>query len=224
VAGAAALTFTSMPIDLYLSFLVAALIVIAAPGPDSLNSLAIGLARGRREGVAYALGVGVGCLTHTLWAMLGISAVVAASGTLFAAIKWVGVVYLLWLGVQSLRSRGSLAALSAGDNHRAHSSAMQRFRQGLFTNALNPKVMLFFLAFLPQFVDPAHGVAVVWQLGLMGLSFTVITALAYCALAAGAGTVGARLTREPRIALWLERATGVVFIAMAARLALADRK
>ena len=102
-----------MPLDLYLSYLVAALIVIAAPGPDSLNSLAIGISRGRREGVAYALGVGVGCLTHTVWAMLGISAIVAASATLFNVIKWIGVAYLVWLGIQSLRSRGSMAAMSA---------------------------------------------------------------------------------------------------------------
>ncbi len=210
-----------MPLDLYLSYLVAALIVIASPGPDSLNSLAIGLSRGRREGVAYALGVGVGCLTHTVWAMLGISAVVAASATLFNVIKWIGVAYLVWLGIQSLRSKGSIAALG---NAPPTGSALQRFRQGVLTNALNPKVMLFFLAFLPQFVDPQHGAAVIWQLGLMGLTFTVITALAYSALAWSAGSVGARLIKQPRIALWLERATGIVFIAMAARLAFADRK
>jgi threonine/homoserine/homoserine lactone efflux protein len=211
-----------MPLDLYLSYLVAALIVIASPGPDSLNSLTIGMARGRREGVAYALGVGVGCLTHTLWAMLGISAVVAASAMLFNVVKWIGVGYLVWLGVQSLRSSGSLAALNEAPA--SGRNATQRFRQGLLTNALNPKVMLFFLAFLPQFVDPRHGVAVIWQLGLMGLTFTLITALAYSGLAWGAGAVGARLTKQPRIALWLERATGIVFIAMAARLALAERK
>jgi threonine/homoserine/homoserine lactone efflux protein len=209
-----------MPLDLYLSFLVAALIVIAAPGPDSLNSLAIGMSRGRREGVAYALGVGVGCLAHTLWAMLGISAIVAASATLFNVIKWAGVLYLAWLGVQALRSAGSTFTASQVPAGRA----AQRFRQGLLTNALNPKVMLFFLAFLPQFVDPQHGAAVIWQLGLMGLTFTVVTAVAYCALAAGAGAVGARLARQPRIALWLERTTGVLFIAMAVRLAFADRK
>jgi threonine/homoserine/homoserine lactone efflux protein len=217
----AAGALTRMPLDLYLSFLVAALIVIAAPGPDSLNSLAIGLSRGRREGVAYALGVGVGCLTHTLWAMLGISAVVAASATLFNVIKWVGVLYLAWLGVQALRSAGS--RLVAQEEMPA-SRASQRLRQGLLTNALNPKVMLFFLAFLPQFVDPQHDVAVIWQLGLMGLTFTVITAIAYCALAAGAGAVGSRLARQPRIALWLERVTGALFIAMAVRLAFAERK
>jgi threonine/homoserine/homoserine lactone efflux protein len=213
-----------MPLELYLSYLIAALIVIAAPGPDSLNSLTIGLARGRREGVAYALGVGVGCLTHTLWAMLGISAIVAASAHLFAAIKWIGVGYLLWLGVQALRSSGHISAMMSPDAVARTSSVKQRFRQGLLTNALNPKVMLFFLAFLPQFVDPQHGAAVIWQLGLMGLTFTVITALAYSALAWSAGSVGARLARQPRIAMWLERATGIVFIAMAARLALAERK
>ncbi len=210
-----------MPLDLYLSYLVAALIVIAAPGPDSLNSLAIGLARGRREGVAYALGVGVGCLTHTVWAMLGISAIVAASAALFNVIKWIGVAYLVWLGIQSLRSEGSIATIG---NVPQRGNAAQRFRQGVLTNALNPKVMLFFLAFLPQFVDPQRGAAVIWQLGLMGLTFTIITALAYSALAWSAGSVGARLVRQPRIALWLERATGIVFIAMAARLAFAERK
>ena len=213
-----------MPLELYLSYLAAALIVIAAPGPDSLNTLAIGIARGGREGVAYALGVGVGCLTHTLWAMLGISAVVAASATLFNVIKWIGVAYLLWLGVQALRSSGAMTAVNAAAPPQPGRNAAQRFRQGLLTNALNPKVMLFFLAFLPQFVDPQRGAAVIWQLGLMGLTFALITALAYSALAWSAGSVGARVGREPRIALWLERATGVVFIAMAARLALADRR
>lgn len=212
-----------MPLDLYLSYLFAALIVIASPGPDSLNSLAIGLSRGRREGVAYALGVGVGCLTHTVWAMLGISAIVAASTALFNVIKWIGVAYLVWLGIQSLRSKGSLSAMSAASDA-VQRNAMQRFQQGVLTNALNPKVMLFFLAFLPQFVDPQRGAAVIWQLGLMGLTFTVITALAYSALAWSAGSVGARLVKQPRIALWLERVTGIVFIAMAARLALAERK
>jgi threonine/homoserine/homoserine lactone efflux protein len=169
------------------------------------------------------VGVGVGCLTHTLWAMLGISAIVAASATLFNVIKWIGVAYLVWLGIQSLRSKGSLSVLTAAPDA-AQRNALQRFRQGLLTNALNPKVMLFFLAFLPQFVDPGHGVAVIWQLALMGLTFTVITAIAYSALAWSAGAVGARLVKQPRIALWLERATGVVFIAMAARLAFAERK
>jgi threonine/homoserine/homoserine lactone efflux protein len=154
--------------------------------------------------------------------MLGISAIVAASATLFAMIKWLGVGYLLWLGVAALRSRGALSQMNdAGDSGR---SARERFIQGLLTNALNPKVMLFFLAFLPQFVDAQSTLPVFWQLGVMGLSFALITTVAYCGLAASAGTVGARLTQQPSIALWLERATGIVFIAMALRLAFAERK
>ena len=160
-----------MPLDLYLSYLVAALIVIASPGPDSLNSLAIGISRGRREGVAYALGVGVGCLTHTVWAMLGISAIVGASATLFNVIKWIGVAYLVWLGIQSLRSKGSIAAMT--DAAPSNANAAQRFRQGVLTNALNPKVMLFFLAFLPQFVDPQRGAAVIWQYWTPAIVWTV---------------------------------------------------
>jgi RhtB (resistance to homoserine/threonine) family protein len=211
-----------MPLDLYLSYLIAALIVIASPGPDSLNTLAIGISRGRREGVAYAVGVAVGCLTHTLWAMLGISAIVAASATLFNVIKWIGVAYLVWLGIQSLRSKGSIAAMTA--TQPGNANAAQRFRQGVLTNALNPKVMLFFLAFLPQFVEPQRGAAVIWQLALMGVTFTVITAVAYSALAWSAGAVGARLVKQPRIASSLERATGLVFVAMAARLAFVERR
>ena len=212
-----------MTLQAYLSFLVAALVVIATPGPDSMNSLAIGLARGRREGVAYALGVGVGCLLHTLWAALGVSALVAASATAFAVIKWIGVAYLVVLGVQALRGNAPLALPAAGAMPRPV-AASQRFRQGLLTNALNPKVMLFFLAFLPQFVDPSGGAASIpLQMVLMGGSFALVTALAYCALASGAGSIGARLLTRPGVAHALERGTGLVFLTLAARLALAER-
>ena len=95
--------------ELSATYLVAACVVIAAPGPDSLNTLAIGMARGRREAVAYAFGVGIGCMTHTLWAVLGVSALVAASEALFNLVKLAGVAYLLWLGVQALRARGGLS-------------------------------------------------------------------------------------------------------------------
>jgi len=209
--------------EFFATYLVAACIVIAAPGPDSMNTLAIGMARGSREGVAYAVGVGIGCLTHTLWAVLGISAIVAASETLFGVVKWVGVAYLLWLGVQSLRDRrGPHAAVEAGAPARASSGVSDRVLQGVLTNALNPKVMLFFMAFLPQFTDPRLG-AVGAQMFVMGLAFAVITTAAYALLGAGAGRVGERLLRKPSIAQRLNRATGVLFIALALRLMLAER-
>ncbi|MBE2245389.1 MAG: LysE family translocator [Burkholderiaceae bacterium] len=209
--------------EFFATYLVAACIVIAAPGPDSMNTLAIGMARGSREGVAYAVGVGIGCLTHTLWAVLGISAIVAASETLFGVVKWVGVAYLLWLGVQSLRDRRGLhAAGEAGATARTSSGVSDRVLQGVLTNALNPKVMLFFMAFLPQFTDPRLG-AVGAQMFVMGLAFAVITTAAYALLGAGAGRVGERLLRKPSIAQRLNRATGVLFIALALRLMLAER-
>jgi len=208
--------------ELFATFLVAACVVIAAPGPDSLNTLAIGMSRGRREAVAYALGVGIGCMTHTLWAVLGVSALVAASEALFTLVKLAGVAYLLWLGVQALRDRGGLAP-PGGDAASAALPARRRLLQGVLTNALNPKVMLFFLAFLPQFADPRLG-AVGVQMFWMGTSFAVITTIAYVLLGAGAGTVGARLLRRPSLARWLNRATGVLFIGLALRLVLADRQ
>ena len=213
--------------ELFATYLVAACVVIAAPGPDSLNTLAIGMARGRREAVAYAGGVGIGCMTHTLWAVLGVSALVAASEALFNLVKLAGVAYLLWLGVQALRARGGLAPPTAGAAGGAPaaavSSSRRRFMQGVLTNALNPKVMLFFMAFLPQFADPALG-AVGAQMAVMGLTFAVITTVAYALLGASAGRVGERLLGRPGFALWLNRATGLLFIALALRLLLTERK
>jgi threonine/homoserine/homoserine lactone efflux protein len=212
-----------MPWPNYLAFLLAALVVIASPGPDSLNSLALGLSRGRREGMAYALGVGMGCMTHTLWAVLGISAIVAASTVVFNAIKFAGVLYLLYLGIQALRDQGQVRLPTGDDAPRPAGSLRERFMQGVLTNALNPKVMLFFLAFLPQFVDTAAG-PVALQMLLMGATFTALTTVAYVGLAWSAGRVGERLLRRPGLTLWLNRCTGVLFIALAARLALAERK
>ena len=209
--------------EFFATYLVAACIVIAAPGPDSMNTLAIGMSRGPREAMAYALGVGIGCLTHTLWAVLGISAIVAASETLFGLVKWIGVAYLFWLGVQSLRERRAFHAATEGDcAARAPTGASTRVLQGALTNALNPKVMLFFMAFLPQFTDPRLG-AVGAQMLVMGLAFALITTIAYALLGAGAGRVSERLLRRPSIAQRLNRATGVLFIALALRLMLVER-
>ena len=140
-------------------YLAASIVCIASPGPDSLTVLSLGLARGRREAMQFALGVGSGCLTHTLWAALGVAAVVAASQQLFIAIKLAGAAYLLWLGISALRSRGALAAgrLPSLGAARAARGGWQRYLNGFVSNSLNPKVMLFFIAFLPQFVDPALG-------------------------------------------------------------------
>ncbi|MEK9774643.1 MAG: LysE family translocator [Quisquiliibacterium sp.] len=204
-------------------YLAASIVCIASPGPDSLTVLSLGLARGRREAMQFALGVGSGCLTHTLWAALGVAAVVAASQQLFIAIKLAGAAYLLWLGISALRSRGALAAgrLPSLGAARAARGGWQRYLNGFVSNSLNPKVMLFFIAFLPQFVDPAAGPVSIQMLQL-GAGFALMTATSYLLLGAASGRVGELLQRRPGLALALDRAVGVLFIGLAARLVLAE--
>src|SRR4051812_45403343 len=155
-------------------FAAAALLVNLTPGPDMLFVAGTGAARGVRHGVFAALGVGAGCLFHVALAALGLSALLAASATAFTLVKWIGAAYLVWIGLTMLFARGgdsaqadssavasgqasadASAAASAASAASAGSSGLARvFWQGAATNALNPKVALFFLAFLPQFIVP----------------------------------------------------------------------
>lgn len=210
--------------QLLLPYIAASMVCIASPGPDSLTVLSLGLARGRRDAMQFALGVGTGCLTHTLWAALGVAALVAASEQLFTAIKLAGAAYLLWLGVGALRSRGALAAgqLASTSDAQPGRRGWQRFLNGFINNSLNPKVMLFFIAFLPQFVDPALG-PVSHQMLQLGAGFALMTATSYVLLGAASGRVGELLRRRPGLALALDRAVGVLFIGLAARLVLTQR-
>lgn len=212
------------PEHLFVAYLVASAIVIATPGQDSLTVLSLGLARGKREAMQFALGVGAGCLTHTLWAALGVGALVAASGQLFALLKFAGAAYLLWLGIGALRSAGAHALGVPGvpGVPALPVRGRARFVQGLLSNSLNPKVMLFFIAFLPQFVDPA-GAPVSWQLAELGAGFAAMTAASYVALGAASARVGDLFLRKPSLARALDRTVGVLFIGLAARLALDQR-
>src|SRR5258705_2273247 len=132
-------------------FASAALLVNLTPGPDMLFVIGSSAARGRRDGVFAALGIGLGCMLHIALAALGLSALLAASATAFTIVKWVGAAYLVWTGIMMLRAAGprvvDARAVLPG-------SSMEGFWQGAATNALNPKVALFFLAFLPQFIAP----------------------------------------------------------------------
>lgn len=202
-----------------LGFLLAAVAVTASPGPDNLMVLGIGVSRGRRQGIAFGLGCALGCLSHTLLAVAGVSALVAASPLALTALKVVGGAYLVWLGVKSLRSQGQLA-VDAGAAGTGAAGLRALFAQGLLANAINPKVILFFLAFLPQFVRVGQG-PVAWQMTALGLAFTAQAALIFGLLGYFAGSVGQWLQRWPRAGLWLDRVAGVVFIGLGARLILA---
>lgn len=197
-----------------LAFLAAAVLITATPGPDNLMVLSTGMSRGRRRGIAFGLGCALGCLSHTALAVLGVSALVAASPLAFTALKWIGGGYLVWLGLRALRSRGG--TLSGADGS-GDESAAALFRRGLLANAVNPKVVLFFLSFLPQFVVPAQG-PVALQLGVLGLVFTAQAALIFALLGAFAGSIGVWLNRRPGAGAWLDRIAGVVFIGLGLRI------
>jgi threonine/homoserine/homoserine lactone efflux protein len=202
------------------TFLGAAVLLSLSPGPDLAFILGHTARGGTRAGTAAMLGIWAGALCHAVLAAAGLSAVVAASATAFAAVKWVGVAYLLWLGVQALRSGGAAAyaapaAASAG-------GFWPVFRQGVLVDLLNPKVAIFFLAFLPQFVVPGAGP--VWlQLLAHGVLLLAVGAAIEPPLVLLGGRLTRRLRASGRLALWLDRALGATLIGLGLRLAATER-
>ena len=202
-----------------LLFMSAALALNVTPGPDMLYVAGRGAADGRAAGIAAALGIGAGTLVHIAVVALGLAALLAAVPLAYAVVRLTGAAYLVWLGVKALRRPAGgdpTVALAPG-------SRWSAFRQGALTNILNPKVALFFLAFLPQFVDGARGSAAV-QVIALGLLFDVSGTVVNLAVALGASGAARRLRTRGRTAALLQRATGVLFIALGLRLALAGRR
>jgi threonine/homoserine/homoserine lactone efflux protein len=199
----------------FAAFLAAALLVTLAPGPDNLMVLSLGMARGRAQGVAFGVGCALGCVNHTLLAALGVSALIAASPAAFTMLKVAGGVYLIWLGVQGIRNAGALGAPPAGKG--TTETPGRLFTKGLVANAINPKVILFFLAFLPQFVDGRRG-HVPWQVAQLGVLFTLEALVVFGAIGWFSGSVGERLARRPATGAWLDRVAGGIFVALGLRL------
>ena len=197
-----------------LAFLLTAVLLTITPGPDNLMVLSMGVSRGKRSGVAFGLGCALGCLSHTLLAVIGVSALVAASPVAFTLLKVAGGAYLVWLGIQALRYAGGSHA-KADDT--GSDTLRKLFAKGLFANAINPKVILFFLSFLPQFVNASHG-HVGWQLGVLGVLFTAQAAILFGLLGLFSGSVGAWLNRHPKAGRWLDRMAGAVFISVGIRI------
>lgn len=181
--------------------------VVAVPGPNHLYITARGVAQGRRAGVASALGVETGTLVHIAAAAAGLSYLIARSAALFSVVKWAGVAYLAYLGLRALTS-GEAAA------HEALAQPLHRvFLEGVLVNVLNPKTVLFFLAFLPQFVDPSGDVP--GQVVLLGLVLAVIGLTSDLAYALTAGALGRRLRART-----LRYLSGVVYLGLALAMAL----
>ena len=197
-------------------FFVAAVLITLSPGPDNLMVLSLGIARGRAQGVAFGLGCALGCLSHTTLAVLGVSALIAASPATFLALKIAGGLYLIWLGIQAVRSHASIKLSEQAEEGKIE-SPWSLFSKGLVANAVNPKVILFFLAFLPQFVDASGGAAAA-HIALLGLLFTLQAVAIFSAIGYFAGHVGELFRRNPAAGAWLERTAGGVFILLGLRL------
>ena len=198
-------------------FLTAGILLNLTPGPDTLYILGRSIAQGREAGVASALGVCIGSVFHTCAAALGLSAILATSALAFGGIKLLGGAYLIFLGIKMILDRRKHLTLPSQFRRRTTTAA---FRQGIFTNILNPKVALFFLAFLPQFIDPASNTKVLAFL-VLGFAF-VTTGTIWClVLAWFASTFSERLRTNETIAQWLNRTAGALFVFLGLRLATA---
>jgi len=199
-------------------FLLTSLIVVIAPGTGVLYTLAAGLARGGRASVAAAFGCTLGIVPHMAAAILGLAALLHASALAFGIVKYVGVCWLLWLAWSTLRQRG---ALDVGDAPDAR-SALRIALTGTLVNVLNPKLSIFFLAFLPQFVDAhdAHAVASMLQLSLVFMAMTFVVFVGYGLFAAA---IRRRVISRPRVLAWMRRSFAGAFVLLGARLALAER-
>jgi threonine/homoserine/homoserine lactone efflux protein len=194
-------------------FLAAGVLLNLTPGPDTVYILGRSIAQGREAGVASALGICFGSIFHTCAAALGLSAILATSAVAFVAIKVLGGAYLIFLGIKLLLDRRELS-LPSNFRRRTTTAA---FQQGFLTNVLNPKVALFFLAFLPQFIATASSAKLLAFL-MLGLTF-VTTGTIWCLLLAWfASGFSERLRANPTITAWLNRAVGSLFVFLGLRL------
>ena len=196
-------------------FILSGFLLNITPGPDTFYILGRSIAQGRRAGVLSALGISCGCVVHTLAAALGLSVILSTSAGAFVALKLIGAAYLVYLGVRMWRDQSpSPEAPTAADR----SNDWGLFWSGMLTNVLNPKVALFFLAFLPQFVDPAAPSKFAAFLFLGGVF--IVNGTAWCLfLALAASTLSKRLRARSSFASAMKRATGAVFIALGIKLA-----
>lgn len=210
-----------LPVHDPLLFAGAALLLNLTPGADMLFVAGSTAAHGQRAGLLAALGVGAGCLLHVALAALGLSALLAASAFAFEAVTWAGAAYLVWMGIGLWRG----AERPAGAAPRVEETGARVFWRGALTNALNPKVALFFLAFLPQFIAPeAPGQALAFV--ALGLWFTVSGTLVNAAVALLAGRVRELAGGQPdgsRLGAVLQKLAGALFVLLGLRLALAPR-
>lgn len=188
------------------------------PGPATLLTVARATTSGTKVGIATGAGITAGDFLHTIMAVVGISAIIAASAALFTIVKYLGAAYLVYLGLKAFFEKTSID-LGQG---RIPISAPQAFRQAILAEVLNPKTALFFLAFLPQFVAPEKGY-VVMQLTILGVVFALIGFFSTIVFAVAAGRLGNFVRRNPAVLKWQGKVVGSIYCALGVRLALQER-
>lgn len=200
-------------------FLVASLVLIATPGQDMILVMSRSIVQGPIAGVSTAAGVSIGLIGHTVLATLGLGAILGASEWLFVALKLVGAGYLLYLGIGLLRTHRDRLVLSGSE----HRSPIRLFVDGAVSNISNPKIAIFFFAFLPQFVSRSatHPTLSIFALGL---AFATLTFLIKAPIGLTAGALSSWLRARPHVLRWLFRSSGVILIALGVRLALERRE
>ena len=203
----------------WVTFFTAAVLLNLAPGPDMAFILGQTAKRGIRSGFLAMFGIWTGAFVHVIFAALGLSAIVATSAVAFSVVKWAGAAYLIWLGIQALRSKGSDASI---DEHASPKSQLKIFKQGALVAALNPKVAIFFLAFLPQFVEAGAG-SVGAQLFLHGSLIIAVAAFVEPPLILIGGKLTGYLSNNKKVSRWMDRGLGALFIGLGIKLATSDR-
>ena len=200
-------------------FILASWALIIAPGPDMLYVISRGIAHGPRAGVLSAVGVVCGILVHTTTAALGLALLLQASTVAFMIVKFAGAFYLIYLGIKSMRDKSTFRL----KDHTPAVSSRRLFWQGVLSNVLNPKVAIFFLAFLPQFVDKTGG-TIGLQMVTLGLTFALFGLCFLAVVGYFAGAIGSWLTRRPQYTNLLRWLTGGVLIGLGVRLAFTERR
>lgn len=207
-----------MYFETLITFFIAAFLLALSPGPDNLFVITQSALHGRVAGLMVTLGLCTGLVVHTTFVALGVAAVFKASAIAFMILKFVGATYLLYLAFQAFRSSAS----EIGKDNSPSLSRFKLYRRGVLMNITNPKVSIFFLAFLPQFADPARG-SLAFQMVVLGNVFILATILVFGSIALMAGMLGEWLSRSPKAQVILNRTAGAVFLSLAVKLMLTER-
>ncbi len=199
------------------TFILAGILLNLTPGADTMYILGRSISQGKKSGIVSALGISSGALLHCIFAALGLSILLAQSALAFGIVKYAGAVYLVYLGIRALVSKSTPTTLPKETVTDQNYSKI--YISGILTNVLNPKVALFFLAFLPQFIDPKY-TANTLPFFILGLTF-VITGTIWCLLlAVFSARLASKIRKNPKVKTWLDKTTGFLFILLGIQLAL----